>query len=34
MEHYFCIVLEYASAMVLAGLLKDIFEFMLEEEED
>ena len=33
MEHYFCLVMEYASAMVLAGIIKDICEWMMEEED-
>ena len=34
MTDYFCLVMEYASAMVLGRIIKDIFEFLLEEEED
>ena len=33
MEHYVSLVMEYASALVLAGIIKDICEWLLEEED-
>jgi hypothetical protein len=32
MAHYFCLIMEFASAMVLGGLLKDICEYLMEDD--
>lgn len=33
MEHYFCLVMEYASAMMLAGMIKDLVQWLMEDDE-